>query len=369
MPDLTGAHNPAGFWIELDSITFAEGDNVTWIHAFPLGEYEHPIHGKINSTPERVANMANNVKMNIRGQELDIDYDHKERDGKAAGWVKDAEARSDGLWLAVQWTEPARQAIANKEYRYFSPEYADMWKHPKTGEQYKDVVFGGALTNRPFLKDILPINMSEVVAQRQGEAMPEIAKLLGLAEDATEDQIVTKLSAVLSEQTEEPEEEEENEEETEEEEEESAELSEDDIVALAESSPAVKSLLEKVSRLETANHLSEIDNRLAKMNTGKKRVLSPAAVKKLREAVATAPKKLADGILDSVDEILEKGIVELEERGGSVPDGSTEIPKKFTDKVDSIVKNDQLSYADAVERVALTEPDLYEAYRRETANN
>lgn len=191
-----------GYLVDLATVKFDEGSTQTWIQGAPLGKYDHPIYGEIEFTPERVQQFAANVKANVRGQDLNIDYDHKE--GEAAGWVKDAEARDNGLWLLVEWTKTAAQKIKEKAYRYFSPEFVDEWTHPSTKQAYKDVLFGGGITNRPFLKGILPINMSEVFAHaadqnNDGGVMDEklrkqIAKRLGLPEDAAEDQVLEALN-------------------------------------------------------------------------------------------------------------------------------------------------------------------------------
>jgi hypothetical protein len=151
-----------GLWVDVSGMTFDDAEG-TWIQALPLGTYEHPEYGTIEITPEKVAQFAQNVSDKVRGQDLDIDYDHKQRDGVAAGWVTAADARTDGLYLNVKWTDKARQHLTAKEYRYFSPEFTDEWTHPATKATHKNVLFGGALTNRPFLKGILPINLSEMM--------------------------------------------------------------------------------------------------------------------------------------------------------------------------------------------------------------
>jgi len=151
-----------GLWVDVSGIKFDESEG-TWIQALPLGTYEHPEYGTIEITPEKVAQFAQNVANKVRGQDLDIDYDHKQRDGVAAGWVTAADARADGLYLNVKWTDKALKHLQDKEYRYFSPEFTDEWTHPATQAVHKNVLFGGALTNRPFLKGILPINLSELM--------------------------------------------------------------------------------------------------------------------------------------------------------------------------------------------------------------
>src|SRR6478752_4132072 len=198
--------NSACFLVDISKIKFDEtAGKGTWIQAMPYNKYQHPVYGEIDLNPERGARFVANVKANVRGQDLDIDYDHKEKDGKAAGWVHDAETRSDGVYLNVEWTPPALQAIKNKEYRYFSPEFDDEWTDPRDSITYKDVLFGGALTNRPFLKGILPINLSEVFADvsksNEGgsdmvltpERLKSYQERLGLGADATEEDVFKAL--------------------------------------------------------------------------------------------------------------------------------------------------------------------------------
>jgi len=129
-----------------------------------LGNWTHPVYGEIKVTKDRVKRFSANINNKVRGADLDIDYEHKvgPDGGKAAGWIVKAEDRGDkGLYVRVSWTKKAKEAIKDKEYRYFSPEYLDEWKHPSTGKKYQDVLCGGALTNRPFLKEIAPINLAD----------------------------------------------------------------------------------------------------------------------------------------------------------------------------------------------------------------
>lgn len=166
---MTASDNHFGYMVDLGGVEFstnAQGAPTSWIQAMPLGTYTHPFFGEIEFTPERLKNFAASVRNNVRQTELDVDYDHKMNSGEAAGWVKEAEFRdNEGLFILVEWTKTAAAKIKEKAYKYFSPEFAESWKHPKTGATYKDVLFGGGITNRPFLKDILPLNLSELVVE------------------------------------------------------------------------------------------------------------------------------------------------------------------------------------------------------------
>ena len=162
--------NTFSYILDVSALEFAEGDSGAWIHMLPLGTYQHQLYGEMEITHKRVNNFAANINRKVRGIDPDVDYEHKRgpQGGKAAGWIMRAEARPDGLWGFVEWTDDARKAIKKKEYRYFSPEFADKWCDPKTGDCYDDVLAGGALTNRPFLKDLVPINLSEFFALPDG---------------------------------------------------------------------------------------------------------------------------------------------------------------------------------------------------------
>ena len=149
------------YLVQLDETTAPQ-----WINALRVGNFKHPVYGDIDITPERLQRFAASVTEKIRGIDPDIDYDHKADGGKAAGWVKGAEVREDdALWLNVEWTDPAKEAIKNKEYRYFSAEIVDDWTDAK-GVDHADVIFGGALTNRPFMKDLAPLNFDDYYEQR-----------------------------------------------------------------------------------------------------------------------------------------------------------------------------------------------------------
>jgi hypothetical protein len=194
-----------GYYADLRGVQFNE--HASWITAMRVGEYLHPVHGKISFTPDRLKRFADSVKNKVRGIELDIDYDHKTdptKGNEAAGWVKDAKVEGDSLQLLVEWTASAVDKIKEKAYRYFSPEFQDEWTDA-LGTKHQDVLFGGGVTNRPFLKDLLPVNLSELAFEKQltetkkeGNGMDPKAlrKKLGLPEDATDEQVLAKIDSL-----------------------------------------------------------------------------------------------------------------------------------------------------------------------------
>lgn len=390
-----GANRQLGFWVDLQGTQFDEPDSWTWLQALPLGKYKHPLYGEIDITPDKISRMVSNFQSGVREQELDIDYDHKAQDGRAAGWVKSAEARlagdsSDGLWIAVEWTSEAKAKLQDRQYRYFSSDYADEWEHPKTGQKHQDVLFGGAITNRPYLKDILPINLSEVIEMPEGgmrmnrATLEKLARKLGVpfTAETTDEELTALLSQVDDSETgPEPESEPESppteEPSPPEETPASPESATPEPILASEaiklSDGSIVTATELVKRLETmeaATRLSEARVRLSQLDEGAKFALSPVSKKQLSEILVSTPKQLSDKVYTLVKTILKDGVIELGERDkGSDPTsrtGADTASRQFSDLVDAEMKGDaNLSYVDATMRVGEMHPDLWEGYRRE----
>lgn len=393
------------YLFDLSGIKFDEGTNSSWIQAFPVGTYQHPAYGEIKVTPERVKAFAASVNNKVRGTDLDIDYDHKTHTQVAAGWVKQAEARADGLYLHVDWTPAAAEKIKNKEYRYFSPEYTDSWTDNQ-GAVHTDVLFGGALTNRPFLKNIQPVNLSEEMAKLLASTAPPVspnngdpsvagtrsdpqsssvaplsvddalgkmADLLGLDHNADHNQILGAVSMLTKDEASENDDTKEpgqgNDKET--------QMSDKDkgggapAVTLSDQQlmehPQFKALTEQLAVLEAANTLAEVRATLTELSEGN-HVLTPA-VKELAEPfMLTLPREARLKFAEVLKLFVQnKGVVELGERGYARSTISTEDQvsgvKAFSEAVAKVQETKKLSYTEAVRQVATDDPDLYNTYR------
>lgn len=97
---------------------------------------------------------------------MPIDLEHNSIGG-AVGWVEGLEIRpndlgGESLWAKMSWTPKGSQLIADREYRFFSPEFADEdYQDPETGEYMNNVLIGGGLTNRPLFKNLTAIAASD----------------------------------------------------------------------------------------------------------------------------------------------------------------------------------------------------------------
>src|SRR4051794_17180111 len=97
----------AGYLIDVSSIKLDDTTNKSWIQVIPRGKWEHPDHGTLDFLADtRLQRFADNIKNNVRGQKLNLDYDHIP--GVASGWYTgSAETRQDGVWAEVEWTPKA----------------------------------------------------------------------------------------------------------------------------------------------------------------------------------------------------------------------------------------------------------------------
>lgn len=100
-------------------------------------------------------------RFSARGLDMVVDYEHQTEanvEAPAAGWIKRLVNRGTaGLWAVVEWTARAREYLANREYRYFSPVFM---LSPKNG--LVELLRVG-LTNAPRLNGISPIVAKWVV--------------------------------------------------------------------------------------------------------------------------------------------------------------------------------------------------------------
>jgi len=132
-----------------------------WIRLLPLGRVELADHREPFMVDE-TALKAMVAGFRSRGVDLVIDYEHQSLQGErapAAGWIKDLEARGDGLWARVDWTQQARDYLEKKEYRYFSPV---LRLDPETRKPMALMHVG--LTNVPAINHLPPL-----VAKWEGE--------------------------------------------------------------------------------------------------------------------------------------------------------------------------------------------------------
>ena len=172
------------------------------IQLFPFGRF-YPADGRAEGVGGWYVDDSNGYALaesiNQLGIDLMIDYEHQtlylEKNGQgnpAAGWIKQVEYRpNEGLFATVAWTDKAASQIKAGEYRYISP----LFIPDSSGRVVQ--VLNAALTNRPALHNLAEaFALSKTFNQQQGQPMLKLLQQLFDAPNASEAEMVEKLTAL-----------------------------------------------------------------------------------------------------------------------------------------------------------------------------
>ena len=164
-----------------------------WIQIFPAGPNLAALDGRdfLMSDPQAFVD-AQRVS---KARPILVDYDHLSAfnpeaggDQTASGWIEALEVRNGEVWARVAWTVHAARQIADRQWRFVSPEFR---VDRASGEiATLDAV---ALVNRPAFEMTALARANTTNPEDTPEDTPgdrpmlkEIASAPGLAEDATQ---------------------------------------------------------------------------------------------------------------------------------------------------------------------------------------
>lgn len=145
----------------------ANGAPAKKIQLLRVGEFKKG-KSKIPIAKKHLLSMVDNFKKGVRGIDLMVDYGH-DSEGEAAAWFTDVFIENDGneLWAEVDWTDPGRDDVAKKKYRYISSDFDFEYEDNETGKKYGPTLFGAALTNRPVIKRMTPVVLGEQLGEEE----------------------------------------------------------------------------------------------------------------------------------------------------------------------------------------------------------
>ncbi|WP_395505957.1 phage protease [Ectopseudomonas hydrolytica] len=137
------------------------------------------------------------TKAHSAGADLPFDYVHatelkapQGEDAPASGWAREYRINERGAIEArVEWTAKARNAIAEREYRYISP----VFTYDDTGRIHRFSSFG--LVNKPNLLT-KALNAEQPTTENIPMLAAAIRAALGLPETATEEEAVAAIKAL-----------------------------------------------------------------------------------------------------------------------------------------------------------------------------
>ena len=170
------------------AIDLPEGADVPeWVHLLPAAQGEIQTYDARG--PYRLADISAVIAASMqteRGMPIDENHatDTAMMNGAGAparGWIKELQARADGLWGRVEWTKAGRELLADRAYRGISPVFNHLADNTITR------VLRASLTNKPNLKGLVALN------EESAMNLAAIAKALGLGDDATEEAIIAAI--------------------------------------------------------------------------------------------------------------------------------------------------------------------------------
>jgi len=159
-----------------------------------VGKWKHDNYGTIEFNNEVFSAFVKNFEDNVRGVDIAIDEEHYPEKG-AAGWVKKLYNKGkDGLWGLIEWTPVGIDLVKKKIFKYMSIEYDQDYKDLDSGNKFKWVLYGAALTNRPFLKGMEAVNLSEFRLNEIQEGGGGVFLLSGKALKELKEEIITEFN-------------------------------------------------------------------------------------------------------------------------------------------------------------------------------
>jgi len=192
------------------TVAFSEGSAPkSEIQLFKKGDFKHWSGAEFTVDDEFIDTVMENFESLIARSKdkkvVPIDYNHASlsesaEDARAAGWIVELKKKDDGLYAVVEWTSKAAEYIKSGEYRYISPEFA-MDVTDEYGEDIEGaMLLAAAMTNRPFLKGMAPLELSHKRKPQGGtvELKEKIGKTLGLSGEFGDKEIVSALDSVLA---------------------------------------------------------------------------------------------------------------------------------------------------------------------------
>lgn len=299
------------------------------LQLFKAGVYYHDSYGKIEITPDILKKMAFNFNEKVRGIDLALDYKH-DSEGEAAAWFEEVYTKENDteLWFKPRWTPQGKETILSEKYKYISPDFTLSYIDNEKLTNHGPVLMGAGLTNRPFIKRMAPIILSEEYKMDELQKLKEENALLKAENE--------KLKAAASGK---PEME--------------VEMKEKDKMAYAEKDKQLSEKDAEIKKLKEEKVIAEKENQFNIM---------------LSEGKAVPAQKESFMKGDMIEFAKNAGNLNFSEKGK----GGDPVVDKKGDAQDEVIKlaekkvneNKKLDFSDAVKMVLSENPELNKEYQK-----
>ena len=125
-------------------------------------------YGIFDITRKLMETLKRNFERFNAGGAVMVDYNHlseykdsSPKQARAAGWIQKLMLTDQGLFAVVKWTKEAAEMIRDEQYKFISAAFAEDYTHPNSDKPIGAWLSSIALTNRPFMKGIQPVALTE----------------------------------------------------------------------------------------------------------------------------------------------------------------------------------------------------------------
>lgn len=163
-----------------------------WVHLLPMAA-----DGLIRTSDQRGPYRAIAAEALIQASfaevdRLPIDENHaidlaapKGLPAPARGWIVEMQARADGIWGRVEWTDEGRDLVASRAYRGLSPVVVHDGSKEIAG------ILRASLVNRPNLRGLTALHQESDM-----NLIQRLAELLGLDAASSDQQVYDAVAAL-----------------------------------------------------------------------------------------------------------------------------------------------------------------------------
>ena len=176
------------------------GDTLEGVQLCPFGDW--PNGGTVQKCDEVAFNKLVEKWRESGGREIICDFEHRfedpslTSDTSAAAWITNLAVNKErGLVGDLKFTDAGAQAVTSRRLRFLSP----VWTLDADGRP--DRLRSVALTNKPAIPVACVLNrapqpVTETVEEPERKNMDKLKELLGLAPEASEEEVVAAVTAL-----------------------------------------------------------------------------------------------------------------------------------------------------------------------------
>lgn len=143
----------------VDARLFDDGRRTTVINLAREVTFHDGFYGKVELTRDKFQSMIRNFEADVYGQKIMLDVAHRSSEG-SAGEIKRLFLDGAKFRGEVEFTDYGLEAVQKRGMVYLSIDFSEDYEDPETRVMHGPVLFGAALTTRPRVKRLDPIELS-----------------------------------------------------------------------------------------------------------------------------------------------------------------------------------------------------------------